>query len=406
MDEIYSHAKFTIVAAAGQDSNYGLAGITHSRKPELRYAHVPGARLTYLGTPPGEKIRSTLWASRGWTYQEGFLSQRRIFFTDEQVIFQCNTMTCLESFRIPKSVLRQPNNSKRRTDPFLVDIDPISLARQDIGKHLMEFSNRALSQDGDTLKAFLGVLNYFRKEYRCFHLYGNPIPVEDKKGHLINAWYHTKPGVRNAGFPSWSWTGWKGEIKTISRSTEYGLRVFRTRQRARRRGEHRVGHPMSLDDYKEACSTNAPQDMEPIIELTGMMANMSFEVIKWNSESMPDGPWAMIPKTGDTTYYSFLYLDNEALTGIRQFKLPVIVLQSGKKKPNDDIIILALREKSERRFERVGMIILRRGGNEVKAKLTMCRDKSGEWTEPEAQIPKLQEFSWWRKAGDQIIELQ
>ena len=75
--------------------------------------------------------------------------------------------------------------------------------------------------------------------------------------------------------------------------------------------------------------------MEPVIELTGMMANVTFEVIKWNSESMQDGPWAMIPKTRDTTYYSFLYLDNEALTGIYQFKLPVIVLQSGKDKSSD-----------------------------------------------------------------------
>ncbi|RBR24906.1 uncharacterized protein FIESC28_02324 [Fusarium coffeatum] len=334
MDEIYSQALYTIVDAAGTDSNYGLAGFAQRRKPH-RYAQVPGAKLIYLGTPPAEKVGSSPWGSRGWTYQEGFLSHRRIFFTDEQVVFQCNAMTCLESYEVP-------TKSRDRVVPHLTDTEPLNLSSKDFGKHLMEFSNRALSKDGDTLKAFLGVLNYFRKKEQCYHLYGNPIPTKKKKGHLINAWYHTKPGVRNAEYPSWSWTGWKGQIKTTSRnSLEYDLRVFKTRQRAGSPPEHRVGHRMSLDDYKKACSTNPQQDMEPVIELRGMMANVSFEVIKWNSEAMQDGAWAMIPKTGDTTYHSFLYLD-EALTGICQFKLPVMVLQSGEKKSNDNIVILAL----------------------------------------------------------------
>jgi hypothetical protein len=147
-----------------------------------------------------------------------------------------------------------------------------------------------------------------------------------------------------------------------------------------------------------------------------MMTNMTFQLIKWDAESvdpdkgddkttMRDGAWAMLPLTKDSTCYSFLYLDSEALTGVCQFKRPVMILQSGRKSPKANIVILVLREKSGR-FERVGMVILRRGDDkEAKAKLTMQRDKSGKWKEPEP-IPKLQEFTWWKKLEDQTILLQ
>ncbi|KAI1057486.1 hypothetical protein LB507_011592, partial [Fusarium sp. FIESC RH6] len=146
MDEIYSQAFFTIVDAAGKDSNYGLAGFAHPRKPH-RYAQVPGAKLIYLGTPPAEKIGSSQWGSRGWTYQEGFLSHRRIFFTDEQVMFQCNTMACIESFDLPI----KPNT---RNEHYLNDAEPLNLAPRDFAGHIMEFSKRNLTNDGDTLRAF------------------------------------------------------------------------------------------------------------------------------------------------------------------------------------------------------------------------------------------------------------
>lgn len=416
MDEIYSQAVFTIVDAAGEDSTYGLAGVTHPRNPHpvLRYAHVPDAKFTYLGTPPAEKIRSSRWASRGWTFQEGILSHRRIFFTDEQVMFQCNNMSCLESFKIPMSVLHQIDRPSKKRTARLTDTEPLHSDSNDIGAHLMEFSKRNLTRDSDTLRAFSGILNSARRDKTYFHLLGSPISVKNKGVHLINAWYHTKPGVRKVNFPSWSWTGWKGEIKTTSRNhPEYDVQVSRIEDR----DGNQVLHPMSLDDYIEACSKSPSHEMDPVInpviELKGKIGMMSFELIKWNSAavgpsegdnktSMQDGAWAILPLKKDTRCYSFLYLDNEALTGICQFKLPVMILQSGSNTPN--IVILVLREKGDR-FERVGMVILFRSDKEAKAKLTMYRDQSGKWKEP-GSIPKLQEFTWWQELKDESISLQ
>jgi hypothetical protein len=35
---------------------------------------------------------SASWFERGWTYQEGVLSRRRLMFTENQVCFQCEEM--------------------------------------------------------------------------------------------------------------------------------------------------------------------------------------------------------------------------------------------------------------------------------------------------------------------------
>lgn len=310
MDEIYSQALFTIIDAAGTDCNSGLAGVTYPRQSvTLRYAQVNGVKLTYLGTPPAEKIRSSQWSSRGWTYQEGILSHRRVFFTNEQVIFQCNNMTCIESFDIPMSVLHQVESPNERLKPKLMDLEPVVLPSNDIGKHLMEFSERNLTYDHDTLNAFSGILNDFGRDKNFFHLHGNPI--YGVKSCLVNAWYHVKPGARNVNFPSWSWTGWKGAITITSRDTpDYKLRFFP-------KAETRDGCSMSIDEYKAECIKNPLLEMKPIIQLEGEMTKVSFELIKWGSEintpnrtvtetAMQDGPWAILPLTTEITCYSFL----------------------------------------------------------------------------------------------------
>ncbi|KAF5542063.1 hypothetical protein FMEXI_7667 [Fusarium mexicanum] len=211
MDAIYSRANFTIIDAAGTDCTSGLAGITFPRtsNPVQRCVQVDGVKLTYLGTPATEKIRSSKWGSRGWTYQEGLLSHRRIFFTNEQVMFQCNNMTCLESFAIPMSILHRLDIPNTKKKPSLKDTEPLFLPLKEVGTHLMEFR----------------VLNACRRQEEYFHFLGNPF--HEKKGCLINAWYHVKPGARNVDFPSWSWIGWKGEIKMTSHNNpDYELRLI------------------------------------------------------------------------------------------------------------------------------------------------------------------------------------
>ncbi|KAF4417454.1 hypothetical protein FACUT_12199 [Fusarium acutatum] len=395
MDEIYSQAIFTIIDAAGTDCTSGLAGITFPRtsNPVQRCVQVDGVKLTYLGTPPAEKIRSSTWASRGWTYQEGLLSHRRIFFTNEQVMFQCNNMTCLESYDIPMNVLHRLDIPNTKKKPILKDTEPLFLPLKEIGSHLMEFR----------------ILNACYRDEKYFHFLGNPF--HEKKDRLINAWYHVKPGARNVNFPSWSWIGWKGEIKMTSHNTpDHELRLLRE-----------DGCSISLDDYRTAYDTNQLKAMKPVIQLEGEMTMMSFELIKWDSEAtipnkmvnktvVQDGPWAILPLTTDITCYSFLYLDNEALTGLYPFKLPIMVLEFGKESRDHNLIILVLREKGDL-YERVGMVTIRGGfesnnkDGKAPAKLTMYKDKSGRWM-TRAAISHTHDCIWQKDLEKKTIVLQ
>ena len=43
-----------------------------------------------------DKVRRSKWSARGWTYQEGLFARRRLYFTEEQVYFECNSICCQE----------------------------------------------------------------------------------------------------------------------------------------------------------------------------------------------------------------------------------------------------------------------------------------------------------------------
>ncbi|KAF5707195.1 hypothetical protein FMUND_11249 [Fusarium mundagurra] len=412
MDEIYSQADFTIIDASGTDCTHGLSGVRASRRLHQPHGRVRvnGVNLIYLGTPPTDNIQASRWASRGWTYQEGVLSRKRIFFTNEQVIFQCNTMTCQESFSLHMDALHSETQSNKRKKPTLLDTEPISLIDNDIGEHLMEFSKRDLKYDKDSLDAFLGILNVYQRNYGRIHLLGNPL--NERNGNMINAWYHPKPGTRKFDFPSWSWTGWKGAIKMTSyKNWDPKLRLVTTN-----------GDSIPLDEYVDKSNPNYLRGVKPVIEMRGRMTKLSFEFIKWGSEQpiyrnrivnepqVEDGPWAILPLTEEITCYSFLYLDNEALAGLYQYQLPVMVLQLGTTLENQYTIILALRETGDA-FERVGLIIIRDAFESDVEKWNtdprpnVYKDRTGKWI-TRAPIPEPQDPIWLQETKEMTIRLQ
>jgi hypothetical protein len=101
MDLIYANAQVTIIAAAGADPWYGLPGVAGTlRKKQPKLAVSDGIISSTLPASAWV-IKNSKWASRGWTDQEGLLSKRRLFFTDEQGFFECNSMHCAESLNLP-----------------------------------------------------------------------------------------------------------------------------------------------------------------------------------------------------------------------------------------------------------------------------------------------------------------
>ncbi|KAF2001400.1 HET-domain-containing protein, partial [Amniculicola lignicola CBS 123094] len=98
MDLIYAQAQITVIAAAPGDGLRGINGSQRRRQPGLRVND-----WTVLSTlpHPAHTINASKWKTRGWTYQEGLLSVRRLIFGEHQVIFECNGISCAEASVYP-----------------------------------------------------------------------------------------------------------------------------------------------------------------------------------------------------------------------------------------------------------------------------------------------------------------
>jgi hypothetical protein len=71
MDQIYSNAVITIVAASGNDAEAGLAGLcTAPRKMVQIKEEINGRTLLITQRLLKGQLLESKWFSRGWTYQE------------------------------------------------------------------------------------------------------------------------------------------------------------------------------------------------------------------------------------------------------------------------------------------------------------------------------------------------
>ena len=61
---------------------------------------------------PRITIRNFKWAARGWTNQEGVLSNRWLVFTEEQVYWECHGMAIKDSLELPLVNLSSPSHTR------------------------------------------------------------------------------------------------------------------------------------------------------------------------------------------------------------------------------------------------------------------------------------------------------
>lgn len=211
---------------------------------------------------PRMTIRNSEWATRGWTYQEGVLSNRRLVFTEKQVYWECHGMATNESLDLPLVDLSGPSGT-RMTDYMLSGIfngdlhrvpelqygfkpaasDEISEQVLMLDSHINAFTSRNLTYDSDSLNAFQGIAaQYSTNDGLCLllgipvlaGLFANGKPgLQDTFALSVSAWTHTAQRVakdaemfvadcpRRSQFPSWTWAGWKGQAY-FSASTAMG----------------------------------------------------------------------------------------------------------------------------------------------------------------------------------------
>lgn len=243
MDAIYANSELTIIGAAGQDGDYGLPGVSSRPRTAPLLAKLVEAEAAYIQHPYG-LIRSSKWYSRGWTYQEAFLSRRRLVFLDNQTYFEC--MSDLSCEMLPLTPVK-PWEATLKTEACNITgpgvwngTKPEDLCtRLYYMTHVLpQYTARDLSYGSDSLNALAGILNHMKAQYRLFHILGIPweypkdIPqninlFRDWKYHLRNdiflaglcwrhaesCWHGSRAPRRRLGFPSWTWAGWAGQIR-------------------------------------------------------------------------------------------------------------------------------------------------------------------------------------------------
>jgi hypothetical protein len=238
MDLIYQNAELTVIAAIGDDPNYGLPGVgLRKREPEhlTTCANISTHFLISIDAWPKTAVGGTKWETRAWTYQEALLSRRRLVFSKEQMYFECYGMYCCESLHLQLETLHRKDMQGFKSifcSEKKVGIFPkgVGTTAVEIVRRIEEYSKLNLSHPSDILKGMLGIFHAFQTSRLHIYHYGGipllPSMPEKSAGKPINngwtrpmgfltglSWDLESRSDRRPGFPSWSWTGWHGPVK-------------------------------------------------------------------------------------------------------------------------------------------------------------------------------------------------
>ncbi|KAH0426025.1 hypothetical protein CcaCcLH18_10608 [Colletotrichum camelliae] len=158
MDNIFERSWLTAVAASGH-ANSGLPGFSGgSRLPREATMIQPDISTTVFMDLDG-MLESTVYQTRGWTFQESSLSHRALYFFENEVFFRCRRADVSE-FSIDQAhnpilaahgdTLTAPKNLKLAMEL----LNPL----RDYACILEHYSTRVLSDPFDTIRALAGII--------------------------------------------------------------------------------------------------------------------------------------------------------------------------------------------------------------------------------------------------------
>ena len=212
MDTIYTQAHLTIIAPEG-DAYQGLPGVNGLCRYKPTILSLGNVKMRIIKDPITElTLGNWVWTKRAWTYQEGCLSRRKIFFTSFGVVFWCGPMYRLEGIQYPSISSDERNDYfrliLRRAVPHVRTTPDVSINY--MVEAIAHYSEREMTYEHDALNAFLGVLNAFN----ITHYWGVPIVphiITQLPGMML-FWVTKKAGNERCDFPTWSWTRWNTGI--------------------------------------------------------------------------------------------------------------------------------------------------------------------------------------------------
>jgi hypothetical protein len=311
MGAIYEGASLTIIAAAGNGPEYGLPGVRHTPR-QFYFSHdfmaqlgtaVAWDDLIVIETPHSEVLRSK-WNTRGWTYQEAFLSRRQLVFTDTQIYFQSETGNLLDSVQ-PRGNLLQQGEIQHSLSVFRMFNQTGHSESKPLSECLEEYFRTELSYSTDIIRAFTGIFNTFAVSGHDeqVHFYGIPClrQYSEQAGSFTAAQSFAKDlawvlyrdqewerlTVIDDKFPSWTWAHikanrssadlpWLRSINTDSTSDSMLLTGLQVSLTHRTHGQVEFStYAKGFREYDEFC---------PHIDITSWTVPCRIQK-KWTRES-------------------------------------------------------------------------------------------------------------------------
>ncbi|KAF4969171.1 hypothetical protein FSARC_3547 [Fusarium sarcochroum] len=205
MDLIYERAWLTVVASCGHDANARLPGVQEgTRNPSHNTVEViPGVEMGIVTGLDG-LLKTSVYNSRAWTFQEQVLSRRVLYFIDDKIFYRCRAAEHAEHFADVLSQNQGVGSSLGSLLPeAILMTDPIF----DFSTMLFYYTKRALTNQNDALRAYAGITRRFAEVMKCHFFQGLPTVMFDR--FIIFHAEHTALH-RRSSFPSYSWTGWRG----------------------------------------------------------------------------------------------------------------------------------------------------------------------------------------------------
>ncbi|KAJ8488470.1 hypothetical protein ONZ45_g13937 [Pleurotus djamor] len=227
MELIYGSALFTIFAVGGHNAHAGLPGLrVGSRKKTQHIEVIQGLHLSVPFPTIRQTLAQSVWGTRGWTYQEVMLSRRRIFFTPQQVYWECvrdvwSEDVVAEGKRSPRS--RHPLRYTGAGGFTFSSMPTVWKDEYTAGytRAVEQYTKRALTNELDAVDAISALTNAIAKgfklgEPRKAFRYG--MVVTDLNHALL---WHSPQGEehrrrdipKGKPWPSWAWAGWSGGVR-------------------------------------------------------------------------------------------------------------------------------------------------------------------------------------------------
>jgi hypothetical protein len=253
MATVYSEADLTLVAASGPNANYGLPGTALRPREFVPPLLLDGCTIIYHPGDITYAISESIWNTRGWTYQEGFLSRRLLYFHDSQTSYQCGESYYSESLgqwlwydpgewapsqKFPEPVVSPGRGWMTNKWSQIDGTDASDYGMRHYQSCISSFRHKQLSFEKDTLFALAGIMEYSRSMWTQALLTGGKGAKSDGQTkvafvqgipHFVRSgkrprepdhsllvkgllWRDTGNFQRRDQFPSWSWAGWVGSF--------------------------------------------------------------------------------------------------------------------------------------------------------------------------------------------------